>query len=171
MATAILTLVAVALFLFGTAWDVQWHVSVGRDRLFTAPHVLMLAGIGLAGLSNLAVLLIARSRVSSGVVLSGLGAFFAALAFILDDYWHALYGIDVAIWAPFHVMIITGVGAAGLGAVISLAAAPGKLGRQFGFSAALALTIATFMVLSPESAGRQALASIGDIRIVSTQRC
>jgi predicted acyltransferase len=171
MATAILTLVAVALFLFGTAWDVQWHVSVGRDRLFTAPHVLMLAGIGLAGLSNLAVLLIARSRVSSGVVLSGLGAFFAALAFILDDYWHALYGIDVAIWAPFHVMIITGVGAAGLGAVISLAAAPGKLGRQFGFSAALALTIATFMVLLPESAGRQALASIGDIRIVSTQRC
>src|SRR5262245_57254424 len=99
MATATFTIVAVALFLFGTAWDVQWHVSVGRDRLFTAPHVLMLVGIGLAGLSNLAKLLVARSRVSSGTVLSGLGALFAALAFVLDDYWHALYGIDVAIWA------------------------------------------------------------------------
>src|SRR4029450_11472701 len=102
VATAILTLltlVAVAPFLFGTASDVQWHVSVGRDLLFTGPPVLMLAGMSLAGLSNLAVLLIARSRVCSGVVLSGLGAFFAALAFILDDYWHALYGIDVAIWA------------------------------------------------------------------------
>ena len=32
------------------------------------PHVLIFAGTGLAGLSNLAVLLIARSRVSSGVV-------------------------------------------------------------------------------------------------------
>src|SRR5262245_50551500 len=118
---ASVTTVAVALFLFGTAWDVQWHVAVGRDRLLTAPHVLMLLGIALAGLANLTALVVdlrQRRRPKLGVVLSGVGALLAGLAFVLDDYWHALYGIDVAIWAPFHVMIVTGVGAAGLGAVL-----------------------------------------------------
>src|SRR4051794_22633062 len=128
--TATFTVIAVALFLFGTAWDVQWHVSVGRDRLFTAPHLLMLAGIALAGLTSLATVLFKRSRVNSGVVLSGVGALLAALAFVLDDYWHALYGIDVAIWAPFHVMIITGVGAAGLGSVFQFGAARARLARH-----------------------------------------
>src|SRR5262245_56430788 len=114
---AIATTAAVALFLFGTAWDVQWHVTVGRDRLLTAPHVLMLVGIALAGVVNLAALhldLRSQRSIQTGVVLSGVGALLAGIAFVLDDYWHALYGIDVAIWAPFHVMIITGVATAGI---------------------------------------------------------
>ncbi len=87
--TATFTIIAVALFLFGTAWDVQWHVSVGRDRLLTAPHLLMLASIALAGLTSLATVLLKRSRVNAGVVLSGVAALLAAVAFVLDDYWHA----------------------------------------------------------------------------------
>src|SRR5262249_54428134 len=53
----VVTTLAVGLFLIGTAWDVQWHRSIGRDRLFTMPHVLMLAGIALAGLVSLVALL------------------------------------------------------------------------------------------------------------------
>jgi hypothetical protein len=30
------------------------------------------------------------------------------VAFPLDTYWHALYGIDVSLWAPFHTMIYMG---------------------------------------------------------------
>ena len=123
---ATLTTLTVALFLFGTAWDVQSHVTVGRDRLFTTPHVLMLAGIALAGLINMTAVLIdlrRTRRAKTGVVLSGVGALLAGVAFVLDDYWHAMYGIDVAIWAPFHVMIVTGVGTAGIGALMEFGAA------------------------------------------------
>jgi hypothetical protein len=35
----------------------------------------------------------------------GFGAVCAAVAFPLDTYWHALYGVDVSLWAPFHIML------------------------------------------------------------------
>jgi hypothetical protein len=79
-ASAVIT-AAVAVFLFGTAWDTQWHLAVGRDRLFTMPHVMMLVGIAVAGLFSLAALLadlwrggfaILRDRI--GPILSGFGA-------------------------------------------------------------------------------------------------
>ena len=40
-------------FVAGVAWDVQWHLAVGRDRPFTAPHLLLLAGIAGSGLCAL----------------------------------------------------------------------------------------------------------------------
>ncbi|HYF62352.1 MAG TPA: hypothetical protein VD886_06030, partial [Herpetosiphonaceae bacterium] len=116
---------AMATLVVGTAWDTQWHVAVGRDRALTAPHVMMLFGIALAGLVSLALVLANTWRFRRGVavtpanssrvlgffqapaglVLAGTGALLAAVAFPLDDYWHSLYGIDVTLWAPFHVMI------------------------------------------------------------------
>ena len=30
---------------FGLAVDLQWHTDVGRDKLFTPPHIMILAGI------------------------------------------------------------------------------------------------------------------------------
>jgi hypothetical protein len=41
-------------------------------------------------------------------------ALLSAIAFPLDNYWHQLYGLDVTIWSPFHVMIISGMVLAGL---------------------------------------------------------
>src|SRR5262245_11246820 len=58
LAVAAVTVAAVALFLFGSAWDVQWHLAVGRDRVLTAPHLLMLGGIALAGTVCLAAVLV-----------------------------------------------------------------------------------------------------------------
>jgi hypothetical protein len=50
-----------------------------------------------------------------GILHSSLGSYFigfgvvcAAVAFPLDTYWHALYGIDVSLWAPFHTMLYMG---------------------------------------------------------------
>jgi len=50
-------LIAGLAFVFGTAWDIQWHTAVGRDRLWTSPHLMMLAGIAVAGLVSLAAVL------------------------------------------------------------------------------------------------------------------
>ena len=79
---------------------------------------MMLSGVALSGISGmLAVLIeswwarhnkiIAQYGVGFAEIFSGpLGAYIvgftaltAAVAFPLDAYWHALYGIDVAIWA------------------------------------------------------------------------
>jgi hypothetical protein len=45
---------------------------------------------------------------SIGSYLVGFGMTCAAIGFPLDIYWHALYGIDNSLWAPFHTMIYIG---------------------------------------------------------------
>src|SRR5579884_3543626 len=113
--------------LLGGDWDIQWHAVIRRDRTFTPPHDMILIGIGLAGVTALANILIETRRVgrhpelrrystdflgvlhsSLGSYLTGFGAVCSAIAFPLDTYWHSLYGIDVSLWAPFHTMIYMG---------------------------------------------------------------
>ena len=57
-----------------------------------------------------------------GFVVAGFGMLVLLLAAPLDDYWHTLYGVDVALWAPFHFMGLVGGGIAGLGTIYALAA-------------------------------------------------
>src|SRR5262245_33286213 len=149
---AALALAALALFVVGTAWDVQWHRAVGRDRALTPPHVLMLAGIGLSGLASLAGTLLAWRRPAVGAAAAGVGALLAGVAFPLDDRWHALYGIDVTLWAPFLVMIVAGMGLVGLGGALQVTR------HRAGLAVALALTLATYLVLIAEAAARGGLA-------------
>jgi hypothetical protein len=132
-------LLGAAAFLFGTSWDIQWHSFIGRDRALVPPHQLMLGGILLCGVAALAEVAVesvwARSTPavaglstpfagafygSLGAYVAGFGALAAAVGFPLDVYWHALYGIDVSVWAPFHVMIITGMSIVALGAAYML---------------------------------------------------
>ena len=61
-------------------------------------------------------------RAPIGAAVAGTGALLAAIAFPLDDYWHTLYGIDVTLWAPFHVMIVGSVLLIGVGTLFMLAA-------------------------------------------------
>lgn len=109
----------------GLAWDRQWHDLVGRDRFWIPPHILMYSGIGAAGLITLAVVILETVRYYQkkpgvddtstiqvlsyfhaplGFVLLGFGALTDLLAAPLDNYWHQLYGLDVTLWSPFHIM-------------------------------------------------------------------
>src|SRR5260370_32040632 len=134
-------LVATILYL-GTSWYIQWHSFIGRDRTLIPPHIVMLSGVTLGGLAAMAAVLsetlwARRSTIvtykstgfagafhgSLGAYIAGFGALDAAIGFPLDSYWHALYGIDVAIWAPFHVMIIVGMALVALGAIYMLMSA------------------------------------------------
>ena len=135
-------LLGAIIFLEGTSWDIQWHSYIGRDRTLIPPHIMMLSGVALSGISGmLAVLIeswwarhnkiIAQYGVGFAEIFSGpLGAYIvgftaltAAVAFPLDAYWHALYGIDVAIWAPFHVMFVASMGLVALGTAYMLSSA------------------------------------------------
>src|SRR5437879_11298476 len=135
-------LLGAIIFLEGTSWDIQWHSYIGRDRTLIPPHLMMLSGVALSGISGLLTVLIesfwarrnqtiAQSSSGFAEIFSGpLGAYLvgftaltAAVAFPLDAYWHALYGIDVAIWAPFHVMFVASMGLVALGAAYMLSSA------------------------------------------------
>lgn len=135
-------LLGAIIFLQGTSWDIQWHSFIGRDRTLIPPHLMMLSGVTLSGVAGLLTVIIEsvwarRSTIVAqhstnfagifygplGAYVVGFAALNAAIAFPLDAYWHALYGIDVAIWAPFHVMFVAGMAIVAIGAAYMLAAA------------------------------------------------
>ena len=130
------------LFLLGTSWDIQWHSFIGRDRTLIPPHIMMLSGVAISGIAALTGVFIETVWVrrhplmtqnstrfahtfhsSLGAYIAGYAALNAAIAFPLDSYWHALYGIDVAIWAPFHIMFVMGMAIVALGAAFMLVSA------------------------------------------------
>jgi hypothetical protein len=181
---------AIVIFAIGGAWDIQWHIAVGRDRALTPPHLMILLGIALAGLTSVIWVLgntwqarrdgtaTARGRIFGlfstpiGFVVAGFGALLGTIAFPLDDYWHTLYGIDVTLWAPFHVMIISSMVLAGLGSLSVIAVElrrvtdRHRLTAQVSFAASLAATIATLMIFLVQADTREGLAQIGGYTFV-----
>ncbi|TMC48485.1 MAG: hypothetical protein E6J14_12105 [Chloroflexi bacterium] len=113
----------------GFFWDVAWHIDLGRDRdLFTPPHTLIVAGLmGLAAAGAVSTILATAARAESGLRIGSLripwGAAgllvlgtFATLGFPLDGLWHSTYGVDVTMWSPTHLMMISGAAFAPLAA-------------------------------------------------------
>ena len=166
-------LLGAIIFLEGTSWDIQWHSYIGRDRTLIPPHIMMLSGVALSGISGLLAVLIEswwarRNTIIAqhslgfaeifsgpfGAYIVGFTALTAAVAFPLDAYWHALYGIDVAIWAPFHVMFVASMGIVALGAAYMLisaahlAARLGTAGSGTRRAATLGVALALATVLS-----------------------
>jgi hypothetical protein len=138
----LVTLFGALIAFLGTSWDIQWHTFVGRDRTLIPPHEVMLTGIALGGIATLVAIItetiwIRQHRSiatqftpfaglfsgSLGAYIAGYAALNAAVAFPLDTYWHTLYGIDVTLWAPFHIMIISGMALMAFGSAYMLASA------------------------------------------------
>ncbi len=113
----------------GAIWDREWHFFVGRDWFWTPPHTLIYSSVAGAGIVALVVVLADTVRYYRGApgvndtstisvfkffhaplgfVIAGFGTVVALTAAPIDNYWHNLYGIDIAMWAPFHMMGITG---------------------------------------------------------------
>ena len=176
---AILLVLAELAFVFGAAWDIQWHYAIGRDRPFIPPHLLLLGGIAATGVVALGgvigrtlrplsdaesnatseIRLFGRFRAPVGLFLAGFGALCAALAFPWDDYWHRLYGVDVTLWAPFHVMIIGGMALAALGAAYLFAAHPGRISGA-GTAVALGTGAAILLLLQAQALDREGILSL-----------
>jgi hypothetical protein len=123
---AMVLLVAV----FGMYWDISLHIDQGRDPgpLANPAHYFILAG--LFGVLTAGVLGIAlpkrRTRTSYEIApgwFAPVGALMIAIcgasslsAFPLDDIWHRIFGQDVTLWGPTHLMLIGGAALSVLGA-------------------------------------------------------
>jgi hypothetical protein len=126
------TLLGVTLLIavFGMYWDISLHIDQGRDPgpLANPAHYFILAGLFgvlLAGVLGLA--LSNKPTRTSFEIAPGWHAPIGALmitacgasslaAFPLDDIWHRIFGQDVTLWGPTHLMLIGGASLSVLGA-------------------------------------------------------
>jgi hypothetical protein len=107
---------------WGVQWDIQWHVLIGRDTFWIAPHLMTYAGVTLVVILSFGVLLrdtlrggapVASLRIAGldgtrGFHLAAWGIALTVLAAPIDDLWHRLFGIDVTLWSPPHLLGILG---------------------------------------------------------------
>lgn len=108
---------------WGVRWDIQWHVRIGRDSFWIPPHLMTYAGVTLVVLLSFGVLAWETQRGRAGrgasppstIRLLGLtgtrgfhvaawGVSITVLAAPIDDLWHRLFGLDVTIWSPPHLL-------------------------------------------------------------------
>src|SRR5436190_2441381 len=131
----------------GFYWDVATHIDHGRDpgAFGNAAHFPILIGLGGIALAGIVAVLLGadqrdpaavRLRDGWAVPLGGLlvlvcGAF-ALSGFPLDDVWHRLFGQDVTLWGPTHVLMIGGASLATLGLWVLLSEATRAKPRAAG---------------------------------------
>ncbi|HWH32304.1 MAG TPA: hypothetical protein VNU01_06495, partial [Egibacteraceae bacterium] len=81
---------------FGLYWDIAWHIDAGRDeKLLTAPHTLILAGLLLIAVSACAGLYLAARegrRLPRGLLAAAFAGGMAVIGFPLDELWHSARG-------------------------------------------------------------------------------
>ncbi|MFP5079486.1 hypothetical protein [Pedobacter sp. JCM 36344] len=128
----------------GLIWDISWHTSIGRDGLFSPPHLLIYLGAVTAGLfSGYHVLRLTFSGREAerdvsirfwGIFYGSLGALFCIWgAFTMitsapfDDWWHNTFGLDVQILSPPHTVLLLGMVTVQFGAMVSVLAYQNRL--------------------------------------------
>ena len=127
MAGGLTGLLMLLIAVIGFYWDVAWHVDNGRDdALLTPSHVMILVGLGglvFAGVIGAIFARIEGERMPrSALTLAVIGAG-AVIAFPIDDLWHRAYGLDLTLWSPPHLQLITGGALATLAVLMLLAEA------------------------------------------------
>ena len=109
---------------WGVQWDIQWHVNVGRDTFWIPPHVMTYAGVALSVLLAFGLLAWTTFRAphtlppglvsllgvvgTPGAHIAASGIALTVIAAPIDDLWHRLFGIDVTLWSPPHLLGILG---------------------------------------------------------------
>lgn len=120
--------------LLGMFWDISLHIDKGRDPgpLANPAHYLILFGLfGIFTAGTLAVVLPLDEKPGrysvrvtrhwhapvGGLLVAAAGAY-SLLGFPLDDVWHRLFGQDVTLWGPTHLMLIGGAGLSLVGMLV-----------------------------------------------------
>src|SRR4051812_4643156 len=126
---------ALLIAVFGMYWDISCHLDAGRDPgpFANAAHYFILAGLFLIFFAGLVAIFLPTEKpgptslrlpgglqaplggililVCSGVALAG---------FPLDDMWHRIFGQDVTLWGPTHLLLFGGASLSTLGGMILL---------------------------------------------------
>jgi hypothetical protein len=120
---AAIATVSLVTALFGMYWDISLHIDNGRDAgpLANPAHYFILTGLFGIFTAGFIAMVLPRERPSTvavrfgrdwwaplgGILICACGAF-SLIGFPLDDVWHRLFGQDVTLWGPTHLMLIGG---------------------------------------------------------------
>jgi hypothetical protein len=119
--------------LFGFIWDVSLHIGKGRDPgpLANPAHYFILVGLFLLFVAGCAAIILPYEKPGpfavritkdwyapvGGFLMAGCGLY-ALTGFPLDDVWHRIFGQDVTLWGPTHLMMIGGAGFSTISALL-----------------------------------------------------
>jgi hypothetical protein len=125
---------ALALFascaLIGGPWDMLWHMSVPFESFFSPPHLFIYGMTGAAMLVVLSIALKPELRAAFGrsskvpglrvevppcLVILGGGLLVLLLSGVIDEMWHAAFGIDETRFSAPHAMFGWGLFVTALG--------------------------------------------------------
>ncbi|HVY97590.1 MAG TPA: hypothetical protein VHA54_11580 [Solirubrobacterales bacterium] len=142
------TIAAISLItaLFGMYWDISLHIDNGRDPgpLANPAHYFILAGLFGIFTAGFVAMVLPEGRPSRvairlgpdwwaplGGVLICACAGFSLIGFPLDDVWHRIFGQDVTLWGPTHLMLIGGAAMTLIGiAVLTVEGLRANAGRE-----------------------------------------
>jgi hypothetical protein len=107
---------------FGNAWDLYWHIVIGRDTFWIPPHTMMYLAVMLSGLTALAIVWTSTFqrydepdqsrllgfRAPLGFFILGIGVAQMVASAPFDNWWHSIYGIDISVWSPPHLVGFSG---------------------------------------------------------------
>jgi hypothetical protein len=123
---------ALVVAVFGMYWDISIHIDDGRDPgpLANPAHFFILFGLMGVMAAGIIGMALPRESIRSSVRVPGIGLHapvgavivaacgaFSLTAFPLDDVWHRIFGQDVTLWSPTHLMLITGASLSTFGAL------------------------------------------------------
>ena len=143
----------------GGAWDIQWHVAIGRDSLWIPPHLVVLVAF-VGGLAIVLVMIAYETALSAaghemphtarlgrlrspgayyGILL---GFAFALLSGVVDELWHRTFGIDATLWSPPHLLIMAATMVVDYSLLLGITASARRLGYTFTWKSPLLWGIA-----------------------------
>jgi hypothetical protein len=108
---------------FGMYWDISLHINQGRDAgpLANPAHYFILAGLfgvffcGIISMalasgkpSNVGIKVTKKLWMPLGAMMILVCGTVSLLAFPLDDVWHRIFGQDVTLWGPTHLLLFGG---------------------------------------------------------------
>src|SRR5436190_562172 len=115
--------VSLIVALVGMYWDISLHIDQGRDPgpLANPAHYLILFGLFGVWVAGFLAIIMGDSRGGSSMIeraptwkipIGGILLFacasFSLIGFPLDDGWHRIFGQDVTLWGPTHLMLFGG---------------------------------------------------------------
>jgi hypothetical protein len=118
--------VSLIVALLGMYWDISLHIDQGRDPgpLANPAHYMILFGLFGVFVAGFLAIIMGDQRGGSSMIqrastwkipVGGIMLFacasFSLLGFPLDDGWHRIFGQDVTLWGPTHLMLFGGAGA------------------------------------------------------------
>jgi len=98
----------------GTYWDIYYHIIYGRESFWIKPHLIVYLGVLIVFLSSLIGLIynhnIKNKRLAKGFFYATLTIFLSVtlqiISAYIDDLWHKIFGLDVSVWSPPHLILI-----------------------------------------------------------------